>query len=167
MFRKFFALLTVFVVGFCTFSPPSYAYSNKVAVFTTNRDQQTKNYGSSLYLVKKDWVLRCSGNTNGRDAETFARKRAITYTKPGATFDFPALGLTPVEGGHTGNPITAVLNDTGKIPQDPPPNWNAKNGVSWETAAIEVLAAEAATTTEVAQSGRFSRKVGELVFKPD
>jgi hypothetical protein len=137
---------------------------NLVAVFTTNRGDQ---YGSSLYFVTADWVLRCSGNTNGRNAETFGRRRGITYTRPGASFDFPALGLSPVEGGHTGNPVSAVLNNTGVIPQDPPANWNAHNGVSWATAALEVNAALAATLTAVAAGGRFSRRVGENVFRAD
>ncbi len=137
---------------------------NLVAVFTTNRNA---DHGSSLYLVTADWVIRCSGNTNGRNAETFARRRAITYTRLGASFNFPALGLSPVEGGHTGNPVSAVLNNTGQIPQDAPANWNANNGVSWATAAIEVLAAQAATNTDVAQTGWFSRRVGQLVFTAD
>ena len=126
---------------------------NKVVVFTTSRGE---NYGSSLYLITKEWVLRCSGNTNGRDAEVFARKRNIVYKKAGAVFDLPALALVPVEGGHTGNPISAVLNDTGEIPQDAPDNWNANNGVSWQTAATEVLAAEAAILTSV--SGAVSHR---------
>lgn len=137
---------------------------NKTAVFTTQRDE---SHGSSLYLVVGDWVFRCSGNTNGRYAETFGRKREITYTKPGATFDFPALGLSPVEGGHTGNPVSAVLNDTGKIPSIPPPNWNATNGVSWDTAAIEVNAAYMASLTDVGATGRFSHRVGERKFQRD
>ncbi|WP_440879558.1 hypothetical protein [Tenacibaculum sp. C7A-26P2] len=139
-------------------------YVNKVAVFTTQRDD---DHGSSLYLVTNEWVFRCSGNTNGREAETFGRKRAITYTKPGAKFDFPAIGLSPVEGGHTGNPVSFVLNDDGKIPAEAPKNWNEKNGVSWKTAVIEVFAAQAASYTSVGKNGRFSRKVGDPVFKED
>jgi hypothetical protein len=113
-------------------------------------------------------VLRCSGNTNDRQATTFARRRNITYKiANGPTYNFPVLGSTPLEGGHVGNLVTAILNNTGKIPQDVPPNWNAHNGVSWKTAAIEVLAAEAATYTQLAQTGRFSRQVGQLVFTAD
>ncbi len=139
-------------------------YVNKVAVFTTQKDD---DHGSSLYLVTSEWVFRCSGNTNGRVAETFGRKRAITYTKPGANFDLPAVGLLPVEGTHTGNPVTFVLNGDGTIPTDAPINWNEKNGVSWQKAATEVLAAQVASNTDVGETGRFSRKVGELVFKKD
>jgi len=137
---------------------------NKIAVFTTNRGG---NYGSSLYLVTADWVFRCSGNTNGRQAETFARRRAITYTRPGAGFDFPALGLTPVEGEHTGNPVSAVLSDKAQLPQEAPASWVSTNGVSWATAAIEVLAAEAAAHTDMGRTGRFSRQVGQLGFTQD
>ncbi len=138
--------------------------SNQTTVFTTQRNG---DYGSSLYLVTTDWVLRCSGNTNGREATTFARKRDISYTKSDITLYYPAVGFTPKEGKHTGNLITAVLNKTGKIPQDAPANWNSENGVSWESAAEEIRAAEAATRLPVAETGRFSRKVGEQTFKND
>jgi hypothetical protein len=137
---------------------------NFLAVFTTKRDGC---YGSSLYLVTPDWVLRCSGNTNGRNAETLARKRNIIYTKPGAVFQFPALGLTPVEGGHTGNRISAVINLTGEIPQNAPINWNQINGISWQSAVNEIIAAEAATHTKLGKTGRFSRSIGQLTFKND
>ncbi|MFT5254660.1 MAG: hypothetical protein ACI87N_003737, partial [Flavobacteriales bacterium] len=84
----------------------------------------------------------------------------------GASFDFPALDLGPVEGGHTGNKVSAVLSKVAKIPQDAPANWNTNNGVPWATAATEVLAAEAASHTKIADSGRFSHIVGEKTFKP-
>lgn len=107
--------------------------SNQIAVFTTMREPDNGgSYGSSLYLVTADWIFRCSGNKRGgRVAETFGRKRSIIYVKQGAGFYFPALGLTPEEGGHTGNPVSAVLSDTGNIPDKAPGNWQSTNGVSW------------------------------------
>lgn len=136
---------------------------NSTAVFTTCRGSA---YGSSLYLVTGDWVLRCSGNSNGRTPETFARKRAIIYVRPGQTFSGPALSLTPVEGGHTGNKISAVLNISGEIPEQAPESWNAHNGISWADARNEVLAAEA-ETQKPGVSDRFSRVVGQGSFKAD
>ncbi|MCT4601378.1 MAG: hypothetical protein N4A59_00565 [Marinifilum sp.] len=138
---------------------------NRITVFTTKREG---HYGSSLYLITPDWILRCSGNKRGgRVAETFARKRSIIYKNPGAVFTFPALGLTPEEGGHTGNAITAVLNDTGEIPNEAPDNWNYIDGVSWQKAIQEIKDAKAALHTEVAEIGRFSRKVGTTTFNKD
>ncbi|GFM88859.1 hypothetical protein PSCICO_42580 [Pseudomonas cichorii] len=122
-------------------------------------------YGASLYYVTAHWVIRCSGNTNGRHAETFIRRRDIDY--PGAPGQIvhprPALGLFPREGGHNGNAITCVLNriESGSQPRE----WIENNGVSWATAVAEIDAA--ILYAQSTQHERASRMVGGGNFSQD
>jgi len=109
--------------------------SNVETMFITQRVGQ---YGSSLYKITPKWVLRCSGNNSGADREstTFIRKRAIKYEKKGKTFQNPAIGLSPVEGGHTGNPIVLIINSLD--PKKRPNCWKEINGMPWVVAVSDI-----------------------------
>ncbi len=135
---------------------------NQRVVFITTRTGGT--YGSSLYMVTAHWVLRCSGNNaGGRRSTTFIRKRSITYDTAGISSNNPTVGSAPVEGGHTGNNISAVVSTgaTLTFPTTAPASWVSTNGVSWATAVSEIDAAAAyARRTGFA---RASREVGSGV----
>jgi hypothetical protein len=128
------------------------------AVFITTRPGL--DYGSSLYMVTAHWVLRCSGNTNGRIAETFIRKRDCAYVLGRITAQTLSVGASPVEGGHDGNEITAILRTgaTLDIPAAAPGSWVANNGVPWATALAEVN--DAMLYAQQMSRGRASRAVG-------
>ena len=137
---------------------------NTRAVFITTRPGG--QHGSSLYMVTAHWVLRCSGNTNGRDAETFIRKRDCVYVQGGISLPHPAVGAFPHEGGHDGNQITAILSTGAQldIPAVAPKEWVANNGVSWATAVAEVN--DSMLYAQTMSGARASRRVGGS-FAPD
>ena len=134
---------------------------NKRAAFITNAGS---GHGSSLYCVTAHWVIRCSGNNTGdRVSTTFLRKRSIEYKKGGLS-DTASLGAEPIEGTHTGHPISEIL-DIDNLPQNAPQTWVSTNGVSWDTAVNEIHAAmEFARNTGYQ---RASREVGRVDFEQD
>lgn len=143
---------------------------NLPAKFITNDNDEN---GSSLYYVTAHWVIRCSGGTyeyqdeDGRPqqrvATTFIRQRDITYRDGNQNYDYPQIGAHPVEGGHVGNAIAAILDHI--ITAQPPANWRSARGVAWATAVAEIDAA-----IEYAQRWapeRASREVNKDDFKND
>jgi hypothetical protein len=131
---------------------------NSRATFVTTRPGGS--HGSSLYMVTAHWVLRCSGNTNGRTAETFIRKRDCSYKLGNVSSQTPSVGASSVEGGHTGNEISEILSTgaTLSFPVGVPATWVANNGVTWAVAVAEVDAAMLYAQTMSGE--RASRKVG-------
>ncbi|HEX7315496.1 MAG TPA: hypothetical protein VF297_16370 [Pyrinomonadaceae bacterium] len=120
-------------------------------------------YGSSLYYVTPHWVIRCSGNSNGRTPETIIRQRDIVYIGPVNTTDMAEAGRFPRDGDHNGNAIVAVLDHIWR--GNPPAQWVANNGVTWETAVDEIDAAIA--YAQASQHPRASREVGQNAFHQD
>lgn len=137
---------------------------NTPAQFITQR-QPDSDYGSSLYAVTADTVLRVSGNSNGRTPETFIRKRAIVYIKDGGESGQPSLGAFPREGEHDGNDIVEIL-DGALSPDAPPPQWQAEHGVPWSVAVAEIEAAREYVKNNPGVN-RASRDVGQQAFTPD
>ena len=136
---------------------------NNRASFITKRHG---SYGSSLYAVTAHWVLRCSGNSNGRTPETFIRQRSIKYVTAGIESDLATVGSCPKEGGHDGNPIVAILDIENLDRNTEPASWTSANGVSWATAVDEINAAF--TYARTTQRPRASRAIGSgKDFAPD
>lgn len=148
--------------------------ANHRALFITGRDGG--HSGSSLYMVTAHWVLRCSGNVTewdlglkgykpgGRLSTTFVRKRDIYYSRDDSHSRIPSVGAQPVEGGHTGHPITQILStgDNLIFPGAAPGTWVSENGVTWGVAVAEIDAAAAFAR----QTGcpKAARHVGTRVF---
>jgi hypothetical protein len=132
--------------------------------------QRPGPYGSSLYFVTANWIIRCSGNSNGRTPETFIRHRDIEYISTGgASSRYPSLGRFPREGGHDGNEIVAILDPDTLDSRRAPPEWQSANGVSWATALDEIDAAMAYARYWGAHNGHgfASREVGQRDFHRD
>jgi hypothetical protein len=127
-------------------------------------------FGTSLYYVTANWVIRCSGNSaGGRVPETFIRKRPIVYVTAGIGSDLPTVGSVPTinafprEGAHNGNAIVAILDRISRSTE--PAQWVSANGVAWTTAVDEIDAA--IDYAQRTQRERASRRVGAADFTPD